>query len=110
MAEFYRMCNHYGWRGDKDKDGHYLNPEREVAGKEFKNALTLQFNAIYGTDENSLVAWQNLCIILNLGDVPEELHACRKVGASQSDQDITKAKSYYFNDPLASPLYVCQHG
>ncbi|KAF8758439.1 hypothetical protein RHS01_02321 [Rhizoctonia solani] len=82
MEEFYRMCDHYSWSSEKDKNRRYLNKAREKAGEGFKDALTLQFNTIYGTDENSLLAWQNLCIVLNLGNIPEELNACRDVSSS----------------------------
>ncbi|KDN35281.1 hypothetical protein RSAG8_11716, partial [Rhizoctonia solani AG-8 WAC10335] len=79
MGQFYAMCDYFKWDGKKDRNGQYIDPRRKAASEGFKDSLTLQFNAIYGTDENSLVAWQNLCIVLNLGDVPEELNACRNL-------------------------------
>ena len=71
MAEFYRMCDEYDW----DRD----DPEREEAREGIKDAMTRQFNIIYGTDENSLPAWQNLCSVLNLPNIPNKLGACRDV-------------------------------
>ena len=48
MSEFYRMCDMYGWdREDETK---------KKARLDLKDALTLQFNAIYGEDVNSLEA------------------------------------------------------
>ncbi|KAG8741837.1 hypothetical protein FRC12_015529, partial [Ceratobasidium sp. 428] len=38
-----------------------------------------QFNAIYGKNEKSLSAWQNLCDVLQLADVPNDLNACREL-------------------------------
>lgn len=71
MDEFYRMCDTFGW--DKEDD------ERQEARDKIKDALTKQFNEIYGTDVNDLAAWQNLCSVLNLSDIPNELKACREV-------------------------------
>lgn len=105
MSEFYRMLDQFGhlpgWeRGqpewasrqpgwasrrpgwasrqpgqDREPDG----PERQKAREGFKDTLTLQFNDIYGTDVNDLAAWQKLCTVLNLPDIPNELEACREV-------------------------------
>lgn len=41
--------------------------------------MVLQFNDIYGTDEEDLRSWQGLCRVLNIEPVPEELQECRKV-------------------------------
>lgn len=71
MSEFYRMCNQYGWGREDDA--------KKEARLGFKDALVLQFNAIYGEDENSLEAWQNLCLVLNLGNIPAELDDCKNV-------------------------------
>ncbi|OQU93956.1 hypothetical protein CLAIMM_00389 [Cladophialophora immunda] len=48
--EFYRMCDDFEW--DKDHD------ERREARERFKSAMVLQFNKLYGTDEEDLNAWQ----------------------------------------------------
>lgn len=70
MAEFYRMCDEFGWeRGDED---------REEAHGLLKDALTKQFNTMYGTEEDSMDSWQKLCRALNITPMPETLHACRK--------------------------------
>ncbi|KAG9088320.1 hypothetical protein FS749_002252 [Ceratobasidium sp. UAMH 11750] len=70
MLEFYRMCEFFDWkRGD---------PVMEDARTKIRNALTRQFNTIYGTDENDLLAWQNLCRVLELQEVPDELFRCRQ--------------------------------
>ncbi|TDL15743.1 hypothetical protein BD410DRAFT_902445 [Rickenella mellea] len=66
-SEFHRMCNFFAW----DED------ERKGAARLFQNALTLEFNNIYGADANSLVSWQKLCSILRITPVPEEIEACR---------------------------------
>lgn len=71
MGEFYRMCRVYRW---KDTD-----EAKNEARQGIKDALTQQFNLIYGTDENDLCAWQNLCRVLQHPNVPEDLELCRKV-------------------------------
>ena len=65
------MCAEYGWKdGDKRK---------KDARKGIQDALTLQFNDIYGTDVNDLGAWQNLCRVLQFPTVPDGLDLCRQV-------------------------------
>ncbi|KAF8599059.1 hypothetical protein BDV93DRAFT_592384 [Ceratobasidium sp. AG-I] len=49
------------------------------ARQDFRRALVLQFNATYGTNQNDLAAWQNLCRALNVEDIPEELSECKKL-------------------------------
>ncbi|KAG8707082.1 hypothetical protein FRC08_000709 [Ceratobasidium sp. 394] len=71
MDEFYRMCDMF-W---PDRD----DPERQDAREGIRDALTQQFNAIYGTDQNSPRAWQNLCDVLQLADIPDNLNKCRKL-------------------------------
>ncbi|QRW27731.1 hypothetical protein RhiXN_02326 [Rhizoctonia solani] len=117
MEEFYRMCDHYSWSSEKDKNRRYLNKAREKAGEGFKDALTLQFNTIYGTDENSLLAWQNLCIVLNLGNIPEELNACRDLIRSMYvnivdlvDVPITLSFVTHFKSEMALSRYTKYHG
>lgn len=53
--------------------------ERDSAYQEFKDALTQQFNANYGTDAEDINAWQNLCGRLNIEPVPTTLKRCRQV-------------------------------
>lgn len=71
MAEFYRMCDFFNW--DKDDE------EKKEARNLLKDALTQQFNSIYGTEVNSIESWQNLCRVLGITPIPEGLHACREV-------------------------------
>ena len=68
--EFYRLCDELGWeRGDS---------EREDAHRDFKDSLVKQFNEIYGTDEDDLGQWQNLCHIVDVYPIPDDLEACRE--------------------------------
>ncbi|KAG9096612.1 hypothetical protein FRC06_008489 [Ceratobasidium sp. 370] len=71
MDEFYRLCDRT-WP-------HRDDPEREVARDGIRDALTRQFNDIYGTDERNLDAWKKLCVVLQLKDIPDELNACREL-------------------------------
>ncbi|KAF8599060.1 hypothetical protein BDV93DRAFT_498125 [Ceratobasidium sp. AG-I] len=71
MSEFDRMCKLYR-RQDVDLD-------ENDARQGIKDVLTQQFNVIYGTDENDLCAWQNLCRVLQHPNVPEDLELCRQL-------------------------------
>ncbi|KDQ53381.1 hypothetical protein JAAARDRAFT_434156 [Jaapia argillacea MUCL 33604] len=70
MEEFRRMCREYRW-------GRY-DPKKDEAHDLFKDALTQQFNAIYGTDVNDINSWRNLCQVLLISPIPEGLKACRQ--------------------------------
>ncbi|KAG8769066.1 hypothetical protein FRC12_005188 [Ceratobasidium sp. 428] len=45
----------------------------------YKLALVLQFNETYGTDQNDTASWQNLCRVLQIEDVPEDITSCKKI-------------------------------
>ncbi|KAG8680562.1 hypothetical protein FRC11_002296, partial [Ceratobasidium sp. 423] len=65
MAEFYRLCA----SGIID---------REKKRQRFRDALTQDFNEMYGEDEDDLGAWQRLCRVL-VTDIPDEIEECRKI-------------------------------
>ncbi|KAJ3524416.1 hypothetical protein NMY22_g11007 [Coprinellus aureogranulatus] len=69
--EFVRLCKHKGWEKD--------DPQREQAWKEYQDAVAKMFNATYGTDAESLDAWQNLYRTLRpKATVPDTLEAARE--------------------------------
>lgn len=65
------MCDDFEWDSD--------DYEMREARRTFKSAMVQQFNNLYGTDEEDLNSWQNLCHILNIKPVPEGLKECREV-------------------------------
>ncbi|KAH7162403.1 hypothetical protein B0J13DRAFT_9682 [Dactylonectria estremocensis] len=65
-AEFRRMSKHYKWN----------NYQRREHVEDFKTAMTKQFNNTFGTDEESLDAWQELCRTIGIG-VPNTLKEAR---------------------------------
>ncbi|KAG5651216.1 hypothetical protein H0H81_009465, partial [Sphagnurus paluster] len=66
--EFYRLSDMLEW--DRDM--------KSIQRNVFKDALVQAFNAIYGTDENDMASWQNLCSVLHVTPMPEGLTACRE--------------------------------
>jgi hypothetical protein len=72
MAEFYRLCNFFGWKKE--------DADRQEARDLHMDAMTLQFNYIYGTDVKDIACWWRLCEDLEITPHPEGLSACRKVG------------------------------
>ena len=90
--EFYRLCDFNGW----DKD------EKQFAKKDFQDALTIQFNNIYGTNENDLTNWQTLCAQLGMDPVPESLKACRQVRKTLTPGLLTN------QDILGRQKHACQ--
>ncbi|CAE6457930.1 unnamed protein product [Rhizoctonia solani] len=109
MSEFYRMCDSFGWeRGDED---------REEARDGLKDALVHEFNAIYGTDHESLAAWQSLCRVLNLTSIPEQLEACRRLVKSMHvnivdlvDTPATQVPVTHFPSEEALSTYTIKNG
>ncbi|KAL0948410.1 hypothetical protein HGRIS_010991 [Hohenbuehelia grisea] len=68
-SEFYRMCDMFAW----DRE----DPERKVAKEELNDAMAQAFNDMYGTDENDIHSWHNLCRVLGIAPLPENLQQCR---------------------------------
>ncbi|KAL5635320.1 hypothetical protein ACGC1H_004191 [Rhizoctonia solani] len=109
MAEFYRMCDRFGWERDDE--------DREEARDNLKDAMVQEFNAIYGTDLESLAAWQSLCRVLNLTDVPDKLEACRRLVQSMHvnivdlvDTPATQTPVTHFLSEAALSAYTIKSG
>lgn len=109
MGEFYRMCDMFQW--DRDDE------ERQEARDKIKDALAQQFNDIYGTDVNDLASWQNLCSVLNLSNVPEEIGPCRRLVKSLYvnmvdlvDTPITQKPVVHFESEVALSEYTKSTG
>ncbi|KAF9218750.1 hypothetical protein BS17DRAFT_790809 [Gyrodon lividus] len=68
---FARLCKVSGWAGNSG--------ERRDAREGFKDALVQQFNTTYGTDGDDLAAWQNLCSVIGIEPVPDDIDECRRV-------------------------------
>ena len=73
MAEFYRMCNFFGWKKDDE--------EKKTAREQLSNAMAKQFNSIYGTDVEDINSWKNLCRVLGIFPIPKGLWECRDVSS-----------------------------
>lgn len=70
------MCKQFGWKRDKNN----ISQERAEAYELLHDAMTKQFNEMYGTDADSLMSWQGLCRVLDISPIPENLQECREVG------------------------------
>ncbi|TFK67489.1 hypothetical protein BDN72DRAFT_770668 [Pluteus cervinus] len=77
-SEFQRLSTFNGWDWDDDD----TEWEAREARRNFRSALVMQFNATYGTDANSLVAWQELCRTLQYPTIPDTLRECRALVTS----------------------------
>ncbi|KAH8155789.1 uncharacterized protein LAJ45_00801 [Morchella importuna] len=51
---------------------------RSRAHRRFRSAMIDEFNATYGTDNNDLESWKNLCRVVRVDPVPETITQCRK--------------------------------
>jgi len=71
MLEFYRMSRFLRWGRD--------NEEKDNARELLRDAMSMQFNDIYGTDVNDIDSWRKLCQVLGIFPIPGELEACRNV-------------------------------
>jgi len=71
MDEFHAMCDHFGWWGK--------NAEKADARARLKDAMVIQFNAMFGIDPNDLDSWHQVCQIIDISPIPTTVAACRKV-------------------------------
>ncbi|TFK21863.1 hypothetical protein FA15DRAFT_645014 [Coprinopsis marcescibilis] len=71
--EFGRLCQHMQWC-DSDNEP---QSEKSTAVRKFQDALVRQFNEVYGTDEHSLEAWQELCRRVGIYPIPETIAEAR---------------------------------
>ncbi|KAF9553651.1 hypothetical protein CPC08DRAFT_727758 [Agrocybe pediades] len=85
-SEFNRMCDEFGWIRRGHSSAREPTPEerrlqkcRAEAHRLFKDALTKQFNANFGTDYNSLESWQDLCRRIDVNPPPSKLKECRQI-------------------------------
>ncbi|KAF8260807.1 hypothetical protein EI94DRAFT_874457 [Lactarius quietus] len=71
VVEFDRLCELHKWKKNDRK--------RRGAREEFQNAMTEEFNDLYGSDENDINNWYKLCHVLRITPVPDTLQKCRAV-------------------------------
>jgi len=63
------MCDFFNW--DRDDD------ERKQAHRNFKDAMVVRFNHLYGTDVSNIENWQKLCIAVNIVPLPMTIAGCK---------------------------------
>ncbi|KAH9485887.1 hypothetical protein JR316_0002802 [Psilocybe cubensis] len=68
---FRLMCRVLGFIQDSD--------EKTEAKQAFEDALTMEFNKAFGTEENNLESWQSLCERIKVDPIPDTLEECRKI-------------------------------
>ncbi|KPI41356.1 uncharacterized protein AB675_8107 [Cyphellophora attinorum] len=68
--EFDLLVRHMGWAR---RSATYRD-----ARTDFRRALVMDFNFRFGTDEQKLEAWQNICEILGIQPLPESITKCRQ--------------------------------
>ncbi|CUA74722.1 hypothetical protein RSOLAG22IIIB_11436 [Rhizoctonia solani] len=86
MAEFYRLCA-----------SGKLN--RNTARQRFRDALTQDFNKMYGVDELDLGAWQRLCRVL-VKDVPDEIEDCQNIVRSRFINIVDLVDTHITENPV----------
>jgi hypothetical protein len=76
MSEFTRLSQQRNW--DPDSSDSQLGYEARRAKKQLKDALVVQFNATFGTDEKDLNSWRELCRVIGI-PAPNTLAECQAV-------------------------------
>ncbi|KAF8260809.1 hypothetical protein EI94DRAFT_874539 [Lactarius quietus] len=69
VVEFDRLCQAYNW----DRD----DPEKKAARRAFQFAMKMEFDDLYGSDENDINNWHKLCHVLRIDPAPDTLRECR---------------------------------
>ncbi|KAF8260803.1 hypothetical protein EI94DRAFT_1747549 [Lactarius quietus] len=77
VVEFDRLCELHKWKKNDRK--------RRGTREEFQNALTEEFNDLYGSDENDIKNWYKLCHVLRITPLPDTLPKCRAVSCKSSE-------------------------
>ncbi|KAF2799198.1 hypothetical protein K505DRAFT_346036 [Melanomma pulvis-pyrius CBS 109.77] len=70
VQEFYRMCDYFEWEKE--------DIEKKTAHEDFKTAMVLTFNSLYGTDVDDIDSWHKLCVALDIDPLPEGLKECQR--------------------------------
>jgi hypothetical protein len=52
--------------------------ESQEARDHLNDALVLQFNVVYGTDETNLSSWHKLCRTLQISAMPSTVQSCKE--------------------------------
>ncbi|KAF8637675.1 hypothetical protein AX16_010750 [Volvariella volvacea WC 439] len=68
-SEFTRMTRHYKWEKRTE--------EFQAVNKAYRLALTDHFNSFFGTDARDLGNWQNLCRIIGITPIPDDVKMCK---------------------------------
>ncbi|KAI9453957.1 hypothetical protein BJY52DRAFT_1394853 [Lactarius psammicola] len=74
VVEFDRLCRTYDWERN--------DPERKAAREAFQFAMKMEFDDLYGSDENDIENWHKLCYVLRIDPAPDTLRQCRAVNVS----------------------------
>ncbi|KAF8879695.1 hypothetical protein BD779DRAFT_1419816, partial [Infundibulicybe gibba] len=69
VTEYWRLRRHQAWGRDSD--------EGDEAKKLYQDALTKAFNALFGTDVNSIESWRALCNTIGI-EPSDTLRKCRE--------------------------------
>ena len=69
------MCDYFGWEKGDD--------ERDEALGEFKTAMVLKFNEVYGTDIEDIECWHRLCVAVDISPLPTTIAGCKTVGIAR---------------------------
>ncbi|KAG2012134.1 hypothetical protein CC2G_012169 [Coprinopsis cinerea AmutBmut pab1-1] len=119
--EFHRLQKLKGWKIPKSsketsKEGQE-NPTKkkkkkktkgEKAYKAFQDALVMQFNDTYGTDESDLASWQALCRAIGFAPIPDTLKHCQQVVEQTFSSLLTHGKrTESFPRKMRMPVACC---
>ncbi|GAB1518017.1 hypothetical protein RhiTH_001074 [Rhizoctonia solani] len=106
MSEFHRMV------GSK----WFPTGSQAQVKREMEDALTKDFNVMYGTDVDDLKAWKGLCRVLEFENIPDDLEECRRLVAATYvnivdliDTKLTGKPVQHFNSELELSKYTKKH-
>ncbi|KAF8879697.1 hypothetical protein BD779DRAFT_1122640 [Infundibulicybe gibba] len=68
-TEYRRMRRHFRWGNSEEGD---------IAKQKFQDALTREFNSLYGQDIGDINSWRRLCHVIDIQPIPETLFVCRE--------------------------------
>ena len=58
---------------------HFGEIKTKEAREDLRGAMVLDFNDVFGVDENDLESWQRLCRLLQVSPIPDNIDECHAV-------------------------------
>lgn len=84
--EFDRLCLSQGI-AKRSQEGRQIMDE-------FREALVMEFNELYGVDVNEFESWERICEDIGIKPVPDTMEECRRVSVTFKSRLTTAMREF----------------